>query len=43
MDVTLMNLFTTYVLVVSARCVWGGVQVSFNISPPLNIEHLFDN
>jgi hypothetical protein len=27
----------------SDRCVWRGIQVSFNISPPLSIEHLFGN
>jgi hypothetical protein len=26
-----------------ARCVWRSVQVSFKISPPLSIEHLFGN
>jgi hypothetical protein len=26
-----------------ARCIWRVVQVSFNILPPLNIQHMFHN
>jgi hypothetical protein len=27
----------------NARCIWRGVQISFNISPPLSIQHMFGN
>jgi hypothetical protein len=26
-----------------ARCIWRGVQISFNISPSLSIHHMFRN
>jgi hypothetical protein len=37
-----MNQFNIFFYCHIARCIWGCVQVTFNIPPPTSINHVFD-